>query len=152
MIHKKTGGARINADAVRASISTDLKFEEDDRLIQATRVGSLVGLALHPYTFTRPIKQSTIDRLNKVAVVDFICPREEYWEEFCSAVLFRGLPPIHILRVWMNTITKDQCRFKDTAEFYRPPSAPNFSINEFLSLESLDEVAKQIANAALGKK
>jgi hypothetical protein len=147
MMHKIVGGARINADQVRASISTDLKFTEEDRLIQAHRVGALSGLALRPYALSQTISKETQDRLNKIAVVDFVCPNDKMHTEFLYSARFFGLPPINIVTVWMNTIQPEDSRFADTARMYQPPSRPDHTITGFQSHEQLERVVLDLARA-----
>lgn len=55
----RLNGVHLNADAVRANISNDLGFSEDDRIEQARRMGWLCDRIVEAGTF---------------ALADFICP------------------------------------------------------------------------------
>lgn len=129
--HTLIGGARLNADHVRATISTDLRFTDDDRLVQAHRMGALAGVALRPYTMTHKVSQKTVDRLNRTAIVDFVCPTLGTYEEFIFSVRHFGLPPIDVTTIWMNTIKPDQSRFADTAKLFAKPDFADYTVQSW---------------------
>lgn len=147
MLHKLIGGARINADQIRSTISTDLKFSDEDRMIQAHRMGGIAGLALRPYTLTNPtpIGPATLERLNQHAVVDFVCPSDRLFEEFCYSARFFGLPPLRIISVFMDTILPKESRFEDTAKLFQRPSNPNHTVTGFQTQEQLEVLAAELA-------
>ena len=120
------GSCRINADQIRSTVSKDLKFSITDRKMQAYRLGAISGIAL-----AKPIQviggsTSTIDHYNSCVIVDFVNPTEETRALFrwsLKNTLASGHPS-RLLEIWMNTISKDSSRFKDTSNLYVPPS-PN---------------------------
>ncbi len=144
MIHEMAGGARVNADAVRKSISTDLKFSDDDRAIQAWRMGRLAAIALaEPPTV---VSGENMWNLNKMVVVDFVNPTERTRRTYDWAIStelpFRYL---HV-KVWMNTITPEQSRFPDTAKLFERPDSTKttLEVNGYKTLEELKMTAAQV--------
>jgi adenylylsulfate kinase-like enzyme len=143
MLHKRVGGARINADQVRASISSDLKFGVEDRRVQAYRMGALCGLALQTPPAISIYSEEFLNRLNSIVIADFVCPTHEMMKEFLwgarmstSDYLFNS--------VWMNTISPDQSRFPDTAKMFEPPVNPTITLDgyhdPFLMAEAVDRI------------
>ena len=66
----RTGAIHLNADAVRADLSSDLGFAATDRLEQARRLGAIARL---------------ISSQGKICIVDFICPTKETRKMFGKA-------------------------------------------------------------------
>ena len=100
----------INGDAVRADLSSDLGFSNEDRLEQARRVGAVARL---------------ISSQNKICVVDFICPTVETRKAFGLA---------HH-RVWVDRIQSG--RFEDTNKLWEEPHSNeyDFKINPGVTVE-----------------
>jgi hypothetical protein len=84
----------INADAVRADLSSDLGFSTDDRIEQARRLGAISRL---------------LSAQGYIVVADFVCPTEDTRKAF-------GMPD-HL--IWMNTISEG--RFEDTNSMWQDP-------------------------------
>lgn len=145
MIHKLIGGARINADVVRSSISTDLKFSDDDRAIQAWRMGRLAAIALaEPPTV---ISGENFMTLNKSVIVDFVNPTERTRRTYDWAIRTELPFTYKHVKVWMDTITPEQSRFPDTAKlFENPKDSMDFVVGGFKSTEQLQAQAETIAH------
>lgn len=145
MLHKRVGGARINADQVRASISSDLKFGVEDRRVQAYRMGALCGLALQDPPALSVYSKEFLERLNSIVVVDFICPTHEMLKEFIWGARL-ATSGHHFQMIWMNTITPEQSRFPDTAKLYEPPVNPTITINGYQEPDMMEEAVEHIIN------
>lgn len=94
---KSLRAVHLNADRVRATINTDLKFSVEDRIEHARRMGWMAQL----------IKESGI-----TAIADFICPIEETRKAFNPDFI-----------IWMNTIAAG--RYEDTNRMFVPPTNAN---------------------------
>jgi len=90
----RTNAVHINADAVRADLSSDLGFSAEDRIEQARRLGAMSRL---------------LSAQGYVVVADFVCPTEDTRKAFGA--------PDHL--VWMNTISEG--RFEDTNSMWQDP-------------------------------
>lgn len=145
MIHKLIGGARINADQVRATISCDLKFTEMDREIQAYRMGALAALALYEPIQVTGGGKVDIGYLNKTAIVDFVCPTQRTRAVYDWSI--RATNPMLIRKydIWMNTITPEQSRFPDTAKLFEPPEGMHLAVEGYKTKEQLESIAKKVA-------
>lgn len=144
MIHNLTEGARINADVVRSTISRDLKFSDDDRAIQAWRMGRLAAVALaEPPTV---VSGDNLWNLNKVAVVDFVNPTERTRRTYDWAIQTEIPFAVKHVRVWMDTITAEQSRYPDTAKMFEdpPPQYATFEVRGFKTLEALETIARTV--------
>lgn len=142
-LHKLIGGARINADQVRDTISCDLKFMEGHREIQAYRMGALAALALY-----EPIQLQTdipMGSLNKTAIVDFICPTLRTRDVYEWALRSQMVSPVRRFTVWMDTIKPEQCRYADTAKLYQVPSGVDIQVKGYKTPDELATVAQAIA-------
>ncbi len=104
----------LNADAVRATINSDLGFSISDRVENARRLGEMARL----------INSQGVD-----VIVDFICPTEQTREAF-------GKPDILI---WMNTISEG--RFENTNAIWQEPENFDLQITEFND-SNVDKVMK----------
>lgn len=89
----------LNADEVRADLSSDLGFSEGDRLEQARRLGAMARL---------------LSGQGYPVVIDFVCPTEETRAAFGFADIL----------VWMDTISEG--RFADTNSIWEAPT--NFDV------------------------
>ena len=85
-IKERINAIHLNADKVRADLSSDLGFSEGDRLEQARRLGAVARL---------------LSEQGHPVVVDFVCPTEATRAAF---------GPANIV-VWMDTISES--RFAD---------------------------------------
>jgi hypothetical protein len=83
----RTGAIHLNADAVRADLSSDLGFTATDRLEQARRLGAIARL---------------ISSQGKTCVVDFVCPTKQTRKMFGKADF----------TFWVNRI--EEGRYEDT--------------------------------------
>lgn len=104
----------LNADAVRATINSDLGFSISDRVENARRLGEMARL----------INSQGVD-----VIVDFVCPTEQTREAF-------GKPDILI---WMNTISEG--RFENTNAIWQEPENFDLQITEFND-SNVDKVMK----------
>jgi hypothetical protein len=104
-LKERINAIHINADEVRADLSSDLGFSEGDRLEQARRLGAISRL---------------LSGQGHSVIVDFVCPTQETRAAFGSADIV----------VWMDTISES--RFTDTNSIWEAPT--NFDIR-FSDLE-----------------
>lgn len=115
---RRTDAIHINADEIRAELSSDLGFAIEDRIEQARRLGALSRL---------------ISRQGKLVVVDFVNPTEETRIAFGEADFV----------VFVDRI--DQGRFEDTNKLWVKPVA-NLVIGFGLSVEEEAELVLDKAN------
>jgi len=93
-ICRRTDAVHLNADEVRAELSSDLGFSIQERMEQARRMGAVARL---------------ISKQGKLVVVDFVNPTKETRNSFGESDF----------SVWVNRI--DQGRFEDTNKLWTPP-------------------------------
>jgi adenylate kinase family enzyme len=98
----KIHAIHLNADAVRATVNSDLGFSITDRVENARRLGEMARL---------------IDSQGMDVIVDFVCPTEQTRSAF-------GRPDIVI---WMNTISES--RFENTNAIWENPVDFDFEID-----------------------
>jgi adenylylsulfate kinase len=91
----RLGAIRLNADEIRADLSSDLGFSAEDRIEQSRRLGAIARL---------------LKDQGQIVIVDFVCPTAETRKTF-------GEPDILI---WMNTISES--RFTDTNSLWESPT------------------------------
>lgn len=101
----------VNADQVRADLSSDLGFSIEDRLEQARRLGAIARL---------------LSNQGRTVIVDFINPTSETRAAFGDADL----------RVWVNRI--DKGRFEDTNSIWQIPANADYDLEIAIGL-SLEE-------------
>jgi adenylylsulfate kinase len=104
----KTNSIHINADVVRADLSSDLGFSIEDRIEQARRVGAIARL---------------ISDQDRDVVVDFICPTEATRESFGHADKI----------IWVDRI--DESQYKDTNAIWQDPINYDIRIKRHLTIE-----------------
>ena len=104
----KTNSIHINADAVRADLSSDLGFSIEDRIEQARRVGAIARL---------------LSDQDRDVVVDFICPTKATRESFGHADKI----------IWVDRINKSQ--YEDTNAIWEDPLEYDLRIKPHLSLD-----------------
>lgn len=90
----RTNAIHLNADAVRADLSSDLGFTAEDRVEQARRLGAMARL---------------LDAQGHLVIVDWIAPTEETRKSFGK----------FDYRIHMDTITEG--RFPDTNKIWERP-------------------------------
>lgn len=112
-ICRRTDAIHLNADEVRADLSSDLGFAIEDRIEQARRLGAMSRL---------------LASQGKLVVVDFVNPTLETREAF-------GAPDI---MVYVNRI--DRGRFEDTNALWERPESFDIEINDGISIENEAEV------------
>lgn len=147
------GGARINADQIRNTVSRDLKFTKMDRAMQAYRLGAITAVSLQePISVTNDIghhdeygDEMITAHLNKTAIVDFVNPTQKTRDVFDWALRTNTVFPIRKVDVWMNTITAEQCRFPDTAKLYEPPRSAEVIVEGWKNMQQLTQIAEQLA-------
>lgn len=108
----RIGAAWFNADAVRQEISSDLGFEEKDRLEHARRMGKMVEFASKYGTF---------------AVADFVCPTKKARELFNADIV-----------IWVDRIQEG--RFEDTNKMFEKPDDADLVLREGTPQEWLEQV------------
>lgn len=147
MIHKLIGGARVNADVVRQTISSDLKFSELDREIQAYRMGAMAALSLYePMTLVTGKEGVPAGHLNQTVIVDFVCPTQRTRDVYEWACRCGMHDPVRRMTIWMDTITPEESRFPDTAKLFEAPSGCDIIIKGFKTRDQLISAAGGIAS------
>jgi adenylylsulfate kinase len=104
----------INADKVRADLSSDLGFTAEDRVEQARRLGAVARL---------------LDEQGHIVVVDWIAPTKATRDAFGR----------YDKRIWMDTITSS--RFPDTDKIWETPTGWFLSFGEASTPEESVETA-----------
>jgi len=117
---KRTPAIHLNADDVRADLSSDLGFSAEDRIEQARRMGAMARL---------------ISSQGHVVIVDFINPTEETRAAFGKADF----------SVWVNRI--DYGRFEDTNSLWEVPEKFDIQILSNMDLDT--EVTVVMSGAKL---
>jgi adenylylsulfate kinase len=155
MLLELIGGARINADQIRSTISRDLKFTRLDRAMQAYRLGAITAVSLQePISVTNDLGhheeyadsgQVVTAHLNKTAIVDFVNPTQKTRDVFDWALRTNTIFPIRKVDVWMDTIAPEQSRFPDTAKMYERPRSAEFQITGWKTEQQLRDIARQLA-------
>lgn len=90
----RIGAIQLNADKVRADLSSDLGFTPEDRVEQARRLGAVARL---------------LKDQGQTVIADFVCPTTETRKAFGKADIL----------IWMNTI--DESKFDDTNSLWEDP-------------------------------
>jgi hypothetical protein len=104
----KTNSIHLNADQIRAELSSDLGFTIQDRIEQARRIGAIARL---------------LSNQGKDVVVDFICPTEQTRQAFGFADKI----------VWMDRI--EEGRYQDTNSIWEDPIKYDLRIKSNLTVE-----------------
>lgn len=104
----RTNAIHLNADAVRADLSSDLDFSHEGRVEQARRLGAMARL---------------LSSQGHLVVVDFVNPTSTTREAFGSSDFI----------IWMNRI--DSGRFEDTNNIWERPTHFDMEILEGASVE-----------------
>lgn len=107
--------AWFNADEIRR-MANDWEFGEDARLRQARRMRNLADYE---------------KGCGRTVVCDFVCPTE------MTRYIFEA-----DLTIWMNTI--EEGRFEDTNKMFEEPTNFDYIIEQFLSDEKIEEMAKRM--------
>jgi adenylylsulfate kinase len=121
-ILKRTQATHLNADEVRADLSSDLGFSIEDRVEQARRMGALARL---------------LSSQGQTVIVDFINPTGETRKAFGASDL----------SVWVNRLT--QSRFDDTNKLWETPDPSQYDIQIPSGLELTTEVTVVMSNTKL---
>lgn len=104
----KTNSIHLNADAIRADLSSDLGFSIEDRIEQARRVGAVARL---------------LSDQDRDVVVDFICPTKATRESFGRSDKI----------IWVDRINKSQ--YEDTNAIWEDPLEYDLRIKPHLTLD-----------------
>jgi adenylate kinase family enzyme len=104
----KTNSIHINADVVRADLSSDLGFSIEDRIEQARRIGAVARL---------------LSDQGKDVVVDFVCPTQ-------ATRLSFGIPD---KLIWVDRL--DESRYQDTNAIWEDPKEYDLKINPHLTID-----------------
>jgi hypothetical protein len=118
----RTNSIHLNADEIRADLSSDLGFSVDDRIEQARRMGALSRL---------------LSNQGHTVVVDFVNPTKETREAFGRADF----------RVWVNRIYES--RFEDTNNIWENPRPEDFDIEIISGLDIETETTIVLSAAKL---
>jgi len=103
----RVNGIHLNADEIRADLSKDLGFSEEDRIEQARRIGAVARI---------------LDNQGHIVIADFICPTEATRVAFGTS---------HSL-VWVDRIKES--RFPNTDAIWEQPKA-DLRIEHGLTIE-----------------
>jgi adenylylsulfate kinase len=106
----KINAIHLNADKVRETLNSDLKFNLEDRIENARRLGHVARL---------------ISDQNQNVIVDFVCPTSETRKAFGKADIL----------IWMNTI--ESSRFHETDVIWEPVENADYVVSEFEPIENL---------------
>jgi adenylylsulfate kinase-like enzyme len=140
------GSCRINADQIRNTISKDLKFSITDRKMQAYRLGAISGIALALPIQVVGASADSVQNYNSCVIVDFVNPTEETRSIFRWALrttLVSG-SSINLVEIWMNTISKEDSRFKDTSILYCSPDKFDYEVQGWKTPEELQMHATKV--------
>jgi len=107
-IVRRTDAIHLNADDVRADLSSDLGFSIDDRKEQSRRLGAMARL---------------LSNQGHLVIVDFVNPIEETRNAFGSYDYF----------VWVDRIKEG--RFENTNNIWQEPTNVDIRIEEGLTVE-----------------
>lgn len=123
----RSGAIHLNADAVRADLSSDLGFATTDRLEQARRLGAIARL---------------ISSQDKLCIVDFVCPTKETRKMFGKADF----------TFWVNRI--DEGRYEDTNRMWQDLSIDEYDlkINSGLTVEQEGDLCFDLMEIHCWKK
>jgi hypothetical protein len=118
-LKERINAIHLNADEIRADISSDLGFSKADREEQSRRLGAMARL---------------LSGQGHDVIVDFVCPTKE------TRLIF-GKPDITI---WMNTIKEG--RFLDTNSVWQDPEYFDKEFSKFYSLDDMvDELLEEFS-------
>jgi len=113
-LRERTNAIHLNADRVRATVNSDLKFSEKDRVENARRLGEMARL---------------LSEQGHIVIVDFICPTKKTRKAF-------GTPDIKIA---LDTIYSS--RFPDTDLIWLPVVDADYTFYEWkLDTEMADDI------------
>lgn len=119
-LNRRISSCWFNADDVRSSLSSDLGFTKFDRVEQARRMGSLAYLAL----LHSPVQ---------VCIVDFVNPTTATRQAFLD--VFENHKDYEIKTIFMDTISKHDCRFTDTAKLFDFDLTSDLTITHHTDIE-----------------
>jgi adenylate kinase family enzyme len=151
-LHDRLQCIWLNADEVRQTLSRDLSFSEEDRIEQARRLGAMANLAL------RHSKE-------RFCLVDFVNPTVPTYDAFlrfggnvARLVTERAVPrsllheteSLEVFSVYMDTISKEDCRFEDTAAMFEASrlTRPDLRI---LQWDAPEAMARKVFEALAAK-
>lgn len=103
-LKERLNAIHLNADEVRASVNSDLKFSEKDRIENARRLGCMARI---------------LSEQGHTVIVDFICPTKKTREAF-------GKPEIKIV---MNTVLSS--RYLDTDAIWIPEPEADYTFYDW---------------------
>lgn len=106
-LKERVNAIHLNADEIRADLSSDLGFSNADRLEQSRRMGSIARL---------------LSNQGHIVIADLVCPTEETRDAFGDALV-----------VWVDRIKEG--RFEDTNSLWQAPTRVNIQIEDGLTIE-----------------
>jgi hypothetical protein len=117
----RSDAIHLNADVVRADLSSDLDFSIESRLEQARRLGAIARI---------------LDNQGKLVVVDFVNPTEDTRRAFGR----------FDVAVWVDRIKSG--RFEDTNNIWQDPSADwcTIKISDGISVDEEAKLVLEVAN------
>jgi hypothetical protein len=113
----RINAVHINADAVRADLSSDLGFSTEDRIEQARRLGAISRL---------------LSVQGYIVVADFVCPTEDTRKAFGK--------PDHL--IWMNTVSEG--RFEDTNLIWQAPERYSYMFDYLYDENKVDAIINEL--------
>jgi len=116
-LKERTNAIHINADAVRADLSSDLGFSNEDRVEQSRRLGAMARI---------------LSKQGHLVVVDFVCPTNETRRAFGKAD--------HL--IWMNTISEG--RFEDTNLVWESPEHFDYEFTNLMQEDKVDDIIREL--------
>jgi len=116
-LKERTNAIHLNADEVRADISSDLGFSLDARYEQARRLGAMARL---------------LSKQGHLVIVDFVCPTNKTREAF-------GNPDYLI---WMNTISEG--RYENTNGIWSDPEDYDYVFTDLEQPDKTDIIIKHL--------
>ena len=116
-LKERTNAIHLNADEVRADISSDLGFSLDARHEQARRLGAMARL---------------LSKQGHLVIVDFVCPTNKTREAF-------GNPDYLI---WMNTISEG--RYENTNGIWSDPEGADYVFTDLEQSDKSDIIIKHL--------
>lgn len=112
-----TDAIHLNADAVRADLSSDLDFSTESRIEQARRMGAMARL---------------LSSQGRLVLVDFINPTEETRSAFGASDFL----------VWVDRIKEG--RFDDTNKLWQDPKSYDWHLTEFEPDQAAKELLTKV--------
>lgn len=112
-----TDAIHLNADAVRADLSSDLDFSPESRIEQARRMGAMARL---------------LSDQGRIVIVDFVNPTEETRLAFGASDFL----------VWVDRIKES--RFEDTNKLWQDPTFYHWHLTDFDPTQTSKDILAEL--------